>query len=192
MELITEFINENELGTFTTIYNDIQNNFANSININPQLKNDIEEVYSRALLNISRSTLSIFNLKYLEIFENLADYYKYNEELLDLSKSLIHIFNVYFKELNDNLNINHEKDFDELRFILEISLITLEEVIEEKNIELAYEAFFQIERSIEKENLYKKSITFSKPGEYEFKFLLDESSDTNSHDKFDFENVVVF
>lgn len=34
----------------------------------------------------------------------------------------------------------------------------MEEVIEDKNIELAYETFFQIERRIEKHQLYKKSV----------------------------------
>ena len=33
---------------------------------------------------------------------------------------------------------------DELKYILQISLLLMEEVIEDKNIELAYESFFQI------------------------------------------------
>lgn len=171
MEINAEFINENELINITNVYNDISNNFRNSIKINPQIKNEIEEVHNRALLNFGRSVLSFFNLKYLEMFEELAGFYEHDEKLFDLSKSIINVFNSYFKELNNNLSLKNEKDFDELKFILEISLITLEEIIEDKNIELAYEAFFQIERSIEKEKLYISSKRLVVPGIIEINVL---------------------
>lgn len=174
MEINAEFINENELTNITTVYHDIHGNFRNSINVNPQIENEIEEVCNRALLNFGRSILSFFNLKYLEMFEELARHYEYDEKLFELSKSIIQVFNSYFKELNDNLFLKNEKDFDELKFILEISLITIEEVVEDKDIELAYEAFFQIERSIEKENLYLQSKRFIESGVYELN-ILDEN-----------------
>ena len=174
MEINAEFINENELANITTVYHDIPDNFRNSINVNPQIENEIEEVCNRALLNFGRSILSFFNLKYLEMFEELARHYEYDEKLFELSKSIIQVFNSYFKELNDNLFLKNEKDFDELKFILEISLITIEEVVEDKDIELAYEAFFQIERSIEKENLYLQSKRFIESGVYELN-ILDEN-----------------
>lgn len=163
MEINAEFINENELAKITTIYHDIPNNFRSSININPQIENEIKEVHNRALLNFGRSILSFFNLKYLEMFEELSRYYEYDEELLELSKSIIKIFNSFIKELNDNLFLRNEDDFDELKFILGISLITIEEIVEDKNIELAYEAFFQIERNIKKEKLYIASKRFITP-----------------------------
>lgn len=160
MEINAEFINENELTKITTIYQDIPNNFRNSININPQIENEIKEVHNRALLNFGRSILSFFNLKYLEMFEELSEYYENDKELFELSNSIIKIFNAYIKELNDNLFLKNEDDFDELKFIFGISLITLEEIVEDKDIELAYETFFQIERSIEKEKLYLPSKRF--------------------------------
>ena len=160
MEINAEFINENELTKITTIYHDIPNNFRNSININPQIENEIKEVHNRALLNFGRSILSFFNLKYLEMFEELSEYYENDKELFELSNSIIKIFNAYIKELNDNLFLKNEDDFDELKFIFGISLITLEEIVEDKDIELAYETFFQIERSIEKEKLYLPSKRF--------------------------------
>ena len=98
------------------------------------------------------------------MFEELSRYYEHDEKLFELSKSMIKVFNSYFKELNDNLFLKNERDFEELKFILGISLITLEEIVEDKNIELAYEAFFQIERSIEKEKLYFSSKRFTAPG----------------------------
>ena len=174
MEISAELINENELTNISTIYHDIPNNFKNSININPQLENEIEDVCDRALLNFGRSILSFFNLKYLEMFEELAKYYEYDETLLELSNAIIQIFNSYFRELNDNLLLKNQEDFDKLKFILEISLITIEGVVEDKDIELAYEAFFQIERSIKKEKLYVPSKRFIKPGVLEIN-ILDES-----------------
>ena len=108
------------------------------------------------------------------MFEELARHYEDDQKLFELSKSIIQVFNSYFKELNDNLFLKNEKDFDELKFILEISLITIEEVVEDKDIELAYEAFFQIERSIEKENLYLQSKRFIESGVYELN-ILDEN-----------------
>lgn len=191
MEITTEFINENELTNMSTIYHDIQNNFKNSINVNPQLENEIEEVCNRALLNFGRSLLSFFNLKYLEMFEELARYYEYDETLFALSKSIINMFNSYFKELNDNLSLKSEKDFDELKFILEISLITVEAVIEDKDIELAYEAFFQIERSIEKEKLYIPSKRFIKEGIVEIHFLLEDPNTVQSNFKTEMVNLVI-
>ena len=171
MEINAKLINENELVNMTTVYQDIQSNFRNSITINPQMKNELEEVHNRALLNFGRSILSFFNLKYLEMFEELSAYYEYDEKLFELSKSIINVFNSYFKELNENLLLKNEKDFEELKFILEISLITIEEIVEDKNIELAYEAFFQIERSINKEKLYRSSKRFIAPGAFEINVL---------------------
>ena len=156
LDFNVDLINDNELDKLTAIYQDIQNNFKNSININPHLKSEIEEVYNKALLNSGRTILSFFNLKYLEMFEELVRYYEYDEKLFELSKSIIDICNSYFKELNDNLFLKNQKEFNELKFILEISLITIEEVVEDKDIGLAYEAFFQIERNIGKKNFSKK------------------------------------
>ena len=191
MEINAELINENALDSMTTVYHDIPNNFKNSINVNPQIENEIEDVCNRALLNFGRSILSFFNLKYLEMFEDLASYYESDEKLFDLSKDIIQVFNSYFKELNDNLFLKDEKDFDELKFILEISYITLEEIVEDKNIELAYEAFFQIERSIEKENLYLPSKRFIAHGIFELNILDENLIITKDNSKTETINLVI-
>ena len=115
MEITTNLINEEEFINMAIIYNDIQNYFGNSINLNPQFVNEINAVYKRAFLNMGKSMLSVFNLKYLEMFEQLAEHYKCNEELYDLSISLLNVFNEDFKQLNDNLDVQNEKDFNELK-----------------------------------------------------------------------------
>ena len=140
-------ITDNEL----SIYNNIDINFKNSINLNSNLKNDIENVYNKTLLNLAKSYLSLFNLKYFEMFEELAGYYKNDEKLYDFSKSLSEYMIQYFRELNDNLDIKNEDDLNQLKFILDISLIAIEGAVEDKDLPIAYEAFFQIERKITKE-----------------------------------------
>ena len=65
----------------------------------------------------------------------------------------------------DNRDIKNEDDLNELKFILDISLIAIEGVLEDKDLPLAYETFFQIERKITREKLYKKLITVVKPDE---------------------------
>ena len=91
------------------------------------------------------------------MFESLAEYYDDDEELVEFSNSLISVINDYFEDLNSNLNIKSKHDLDNLNYIINISLFLLEEVMNDKNIELAYESFFQIERKINKKKLYKKS-----------------------------------
>lgn len=148
---------ENDLDKINKVYSDISTNFKSSININHRFKNEIENIYARTLLNLGRSTLSIFHLKYVSMFEALAEYYGDDEELVEFSNDLISIINDYFEDLDSNLNIKTKHDLDNLNYILNISLFLLDEVINEKNIDLAYESFFQIERKINKKNLYQKS-----------------------------------
>lgn len=150
-------INENDLNSINQFYSDISTNFNNSIKLNYKFKKEIEDIYARTLLNFGKSALSIFHLKYIMMFESLAEYYDDDEELVEFSNSLISVINDYFEDLNSNLNIKSKHDLDNLNYIINISLFLLEEVMNDKNIELAYESFFQIERKINKKKLYKKS-----------------------------------
>lgn len=147
----------NDLENIDNIYSNVSTNFKNSININPNFKNEIENIYARTLLNLGRSTICMFHLKYISMFESLSKDYGNDEELVEFSNSLIFFINNYFEDLDSNLNIKTKHDLDNLKYILNISLFLLEEVINDKNIDLAYESFFQIERKINKKNLYKKS-----------------------------------
>ena len=94
-----ELIDESE------ITNTSPDNFKESLKINPKFKTQIPDVYSKALLNLGRTYLSLFHLKYLEMFEDLALHYGDNDELYELSDSLTGIIDSYFSELNDNLYI---------------------------------------------------------------------------------------
>ncbi len=52
-----------------------------------------------------------------------------------------------------SLNIKNKEDLDNLNYILKLSSIVLEDAIEEDDIELAYESFFQLEQRIKKYTL---------------------------------------
>ncbi|MGN0104874.1 hypothetical protein [Methanobrevibacter ruminantium] len=144
------------------IFNDINNSFKYSISLNPLLEKEIFNIYKRTLLNSGKLTLNIFHLKYLELFENLVKENNNSEDLFELSDSLIKIIDLYFEKLDNNLFIQSPKDLEKLKNILEISLILMEGSVDNLDIELAYESFFQVERRIEKEKLYKKSLEIIK------------------------------
>lgn len=144
------------------IFNNINNSFKYSISLNPLLEKEIFNIYKRTLLNSGKLTLNIFHLKYLELFENLVKDNNNSEDLFELSDSLIKIIDFYFEKLDNNLFIQSPKDLEKLKNILEISLILMEGSVDNLDIELAYESFFQVERRIEKEKLYKKSLEIIK------------------------------
>ena len=158
MNISNEIIDEIKLSDVNA-YENISDSFRSAINVNPRFENEIREIYVKTLVNYGRTTLNAYHLKYMEMFNLLAQYYQNdNEELIDFADSLITIISSYFKELDSCLNIKSQSDLDDLKYILQISLILMEEVVEDKNIELAYESFFQIERRIKKYQLYNESV----------------------------------
>ncbi len=153
--------------------NNLNNNFRYSISLNPTLEKEIINVYNRALLNSGKLTLNVFHLSYLEIFEELVKTQDNKEDLFEFSNSLIKLINRYFEKLDSNLFLKSEKDLEKLKNILKISLILMEGSVKDLDIELAYESFFQVERRIKKEKLYKDSFEFKHTyGDYELNISL--------------------
>lgn len=140
-----------------SIFKDIKKNFFYSISLNPLLENDIFEVYKRYLLNSGRLAINYYHLEYLRLFESLAKDYHMSDNLIELSNSLINIIDSYFRELDKAISIQSNKDLEKLKNILEISLILMQGSVQDSDIELAYEAFFQVERRIKKEKLFRDS-----------------------------------
>ncbi len=136
------------------IINDLSNAFKHSIIINPEFRCDIDDVYNGILLNMGKTNLSIFNFKYLQMFESFAKKDIENKELVEFSESIIKHINSYFKELDFCLNIANKDDLDNLNFILKLSSIMLKNAIKNDDIDLAYESFFQVERRIKECNLF--------------------------------------
>ena len=107
------------------IINDLSNAFKHSIIINPEFRCDIDDVYNGILLNMGKTNLSIFNFKYLQMFESFAKKDIENKELANFQKSIIKHINIYFRELNSCLNIRNKEDLNNLEFILNLSSIIL-------------------------------------------------------------------
>lgn len=141
------------------MYDDIDYSFQESIKLNEDLREVIEDVYKLALLNMGKVALSNFHLKYIGMFDKLVNKSENNQELYNLSSSLSSSINSYFLNLNSNLYIKDKTELIKLKNILEVSLILMEGVIEDNDVDLAYESFFQIKRRIKKGNFYKKPIT---------------------------------
>lgn len=137
---------------------DILSSFEYSLRINPNLEDEINSVYKRIFLNIGKTEVSIFNFKYLTMFESLAKKNEGNENtnLEKLSKSMIKYMGAYFRELDVYLNIENKKELDDLNYILKLSSFVLDDAIEEEDVELAFEPFFQLESRIKHSLLYKK------------------------------------
>ncbi|MBR0271090.1 MAG: hypothetical protein IJQ68_03740 [Methanobrevibacter sp.] len=87
---------------------------SKSISINPKFETQINNIYQKTMLNTAKLTLNLFNIKYMEMFENLARFYGKNEDMIDFSDSLSNIINIYLNELENSLKIKNEKDLDEL------------------------------------------------------------------------------
>ena len=82
-------------------------------------------MYILLLLNIGKTHISIFNFKYLQMFESFAKKDIENKELANFQKSIIKHINIYFRELNSCLNIRNKEDLNNLEFILNLSSIIL-------------------------------------------------------------------
>ena len=56
--------------------------------------------------------------------------------------------------MDNSLSIKNSTDLKELKYILAFSEIMLGNIIEDNDISLAYESFFQLERRIKKKKLF--------------------------------------
>lgn len=157
MKFEHDLVSEIEMSKMCSLCNNISDNFKCSIDINPQFEYEIGDLYKRTITNFAKTTINMFNLRYMKMFDNLANNND-DEDIIEFSETLLGFINSFFKKLEQNIIVNTEKDLNELRYILEISLILMDGVIEDNDIELAYESFFQIERRLKREHLYQKTI----------------------------------
>lgn len=172
---------EKELANFI-IDNDILSNedilssFKYSLRINPNLEDEINSGYKRIFLNIGKTEVSIFNFKYLTMFESLAKKNEGNENtnLEKLSKSMIKYMGDYFRELDVYLNIENKKELDDLNYILKLSSFVLDDAIEEEDVELAFESFFQLKSRI-------KHIFSSYKNEYVNRYMVEYVNDDEGY-----------
>ena len=68
MEHMDDLLLKNNLNK----YNDIHNSFKCSISLNSKIEYDIRDISKRFFLNIAKTYISYFNLKYIEIFDEFV------------------------------------------------------------------------------------------------------------------------
>ena len=124
--------------------------FSKSIEINPKLYDEINKVYVRTLNNQAKSFIGYFHLN---IFKCLEDIIRTTNEPDDFIFDLSDFIANYFDEVEDDLNIKNFNDFNELMIILKLSSILINDALDENDMELIYEPFYQIESRLKKEKL---------------------------------------
>ena len=131
-------------------YENISINFSNSIEMNPKLNFEIEKVYMRTLTNKAKFILGMFHLNIFDSLEYIvANTGECDDFILDLSEFIAD----YFDKIEYNLNIKSLKDFDEFVHILKLSSIIIDNACQDRDMELIYEAFYQIKSRFVKEKL---------------------------------------
>ena len=125
-------------------------NFSKSIEINPELDDEIKKVYDRTLNNQAKSLIGCFHLK---IFKCLESILRTKNEPDDFIFDLSDFIANYFDKVDYKLNIKNLNDFNELIIILEVSSILIDIALDENDLEWIYEPFYQIESRLKKEKL---------------------------------------
>ena len=136
--------------------------FSKSIEYNPQINNEIKKVYSRTLNNQAKFFIWCFHLN---IFNTLERIIRNTNNPDDCIFDLSDFIAKYFDEVEKDLNIKNTKDLNELISILKLSSIVVDDALDENDMELIYESFYQIESRLKKEKLImnelgKKHMTY--------------------------------
>lgn len=130
-------------------YEDIDVNFSKSIEFNPKLLFEIDKVYKRTLNDRAKFILGCFHLNIFDSLETIVRRTNESDDfILDLSEFIAN----YFDKINDDLNICSLQEFDEFIHILKLSSIIIEDAVEEKDMELFFEAFYQLQSRFKMEN----------------------------------------
>ena len=143
---------------FHNYYEKISQNFRNTLEIKPEIEKEITSTYENTLSEYAKITLNMIKLEYFKMFENLIEFHGKKKESLEFSDLLIDFIIPYFDKLENRLNIKNKRDLEELTYILDLSLIIMEDAVKNKDFEMAHESFFQIERRVQRSNLIKKSV----------------------------------
>ena len=129
-------------------YENIEINFSKSIEFNPKLLPEINKVYERTLNNRAKFILGYFHLNIFDSLETIVrKTNKTDDFILDLSQYIAD----YFDRTDHELHIHSLNQFNEFLHILKLSSIIINEAIEENDMELIFEAFYQIESRFKKE-----------------------------------------
>ena len=150
MEMISQEV------TNFDIYENVEVNFSKSLEFNPKLLSEINKVYKRTLNNMAKFILGFFHLN---IFDSLETIVKNTDEVDDFILDLSEFIADYFDKIEFKLDIISLKEFNEFIHILKLSSIIINDAIEENNMELIFEAFYQIQSRFKKEHLVAESFS---------------------------------
>lgn len=132
------------------VYENIEVNFPKSIELNPKLLREINKVYERTLNNQAKFILGCFHLNIFDSLESIvANTCETDDFILDLSEFIAD----YFDKMEYDLQVNSLKEFHEFMHILKLSSIIINDAVEENDMELIFEAFYQIQSRFKKEFL---------------------------------------
>lgn len=132
------------------VYENIEVNFSKSLEFNPKLLSEINKVYERTLNNRAKFILGFFHLN---IFDSLETIVRNTDESDDFILDLSEFIADYFDKIELELDINSLKEFNEFIHILKLSSIIINDAIEENDMELIFEAFYQIQSRFKKEHV---------------------------------------
>ena len=111
---------------------------------------EINKVYKRTLNNRAKFILGCFHLNIFDTLENIVKTTNESDDfILDLSEFIVN----YFDKIDNELNICSLQEFDEFIHVLKLSSIIIEGAVEENDMELFFEAFYQVQSRFKKENL---------------------------------------
>ena len=131
------------------LFEDLESSFKFSLGINPSLENEINKVYSRTLNNYGRFILGGFQLSLFERAEQLARL-SCGDDSIDLINRFTDYIGNFFDEVFLKIRIGDMDDLDELKYILTLSLLLIDDALDENNAELAFESFYQLESRIKR------------------------------------------
>lgn len=154
--------------------------FKLSLGVNPKLKFEISNVYERTLNNYARFILGGFQLTLFEKAEQMIRL-EDSEEIEELILAFTEYVKVFFDETYRYINFNSIDDIEELKYILTLCLLLINDALDEKSVELAFESFFQIESRMKREfamfkNYYFDSIVSFNDDDDVFDLVLDGES----------------
>lgn len=160
------------------VYENINVTFSKSIEFNPKLIFEINKVYKRTLNNRAKFILGCFHLNLFDSLETIVQNTNESDDfILDLSEFIAN----YFDKVDYELNICSLQEFDEFIHVLKLSSIIIEDAVEENDMELFFEAFYQIQSRFKKENLVNSSM-----------FYFNHDFISNGHELYETENVKEF
>ena len=138
------------------VFENVEINFSKSIEFNAGIDPEIKKVYRRTINNRAKFLLGCFHLN---IFNSLEYIINNTNEVDDFILDVTEFIAEYFDNIEFSLNITNIEELNEFTYILELSSILIKSALEVNDMELIYEAFFQIESRFKKANLVNENIS---------------------------------